>query len=60
MINYGGVIYGLIKGLFIVTVAFAVLLIISPMIDEEHINTINESTIGSIFYNHNLLIGLIK
>ena len=60
MINFGGIIYGLAKGFLIVTVIFAGILLASPMIDQKYINTINDSTIGSVLYNHNLLIGLIK
>ena len=56
----GGIIYGLVKGILIVTVIFAVISLTSPMINEEYINTINNSVIGSLLYNHNLLIGLIK
>lgn len=56
----GGLIYGLAKGIVIVTVIFAVVYLISPMISKEYINTINESTLGATLYNHNLLIGLIK
>lgn len=56
----GGIIYGLIKGILIVTVIFAVISLTSPMINEKYINTINNSVIGSLLYNHNLLIGLIK
>ena len=56
----GGIIYGLAKGILIVTVIFAVISLTAPMINEEYINTINNSVIGSLLYNHNLLIGLIK
>ena len=56
----GGIIYGLVKGILIVTVIFAVISLTSPMINQEYINTINNSVIGSLLYNHNLLIGLIK
>lgn len=56
----GGFIYGLAKGIIIVTVIFAVVYLISPMISKEYINTINESKIAAMLYNHNLLIGLMK
>lgn len=52
----GGVIYGVAKGFIIVTVIFAVVFMITPMIDSKYINVINDSTIGSFMYNHNLLI----
>lgn len=29
------------------------------MIDEKYINVINNSTIGSLMYNHNLLIKIL-
>ena len=56
----GGLIYGLVKGVLIVTVIFAVITLVSPIIDENYINIINNSIIGSFMYNHNILIGLIK
>lgn len=56
----GGLIYGLVKGVLIVTVIFAIITLAAPLIDEKYINTINNSIIGSFMYNHNLLIGLIK
>lgn len=56
----GGIIYGFAKGSFIVIAIFAVISMASPLLNEEYINTINNSKIGSYLYNHNLLIGLIK
>jgi len=56
----GGLIYGLAKGLVIVTAIFAVTSLISPMLDAKYIEMIDKSYISKIFYNHNLIIGLIK
>lgn len=56
----GGFIYGLVKGFIIVTVIFAVISLVSPIIDIKYINVINNSYISKILYNNNLLIGLIK
>ena len=56
----GGLIYGLAKGIVIVTALFAVVSLISPMLDEKYVNTIQNSYISKTLYNHNLIIGLIK
>ena len=56
----GGFIYGLAKGLVIVTAIFAVVSLISPMLDEKYIDSINKSFLAKTFYNHNIIIGLIK
>lgn len=56
----GGLIYGLAKGFLIVTVIFAIISLISPMIDTKYTDMINKSYISKTLYNHNLIIGLIK
>lgn len=56
----GGIVYGVAKGFIIVTVIFAVISLISPMLDAKYINAINNSYLSAMLYNHNLLIGLIK
>lgn len=56
----GGIIYGILKGLIIVTIIFAVISLISPFIDVKYINQINNSYLSAIFYKHNLLIKLIR
>lgn len=56
----GGFIYGLIKGFLIVTALFAVISLISPMLDEKYINAIDNSYLSKILYNHNIIIGFIK
>ncbi len=55
----GGTIYGVLEGLFIVFVAFAIISLASPLIDVSFLNSINESTLGSWVYNNNILINFI-
>ena len=56
----GGLIYGLAKGFVIVTALFAVISLISPMLDVKYINAIDNSYISKTLYRHNFIIGLIK
>ena len=56
----GGIIYGFIKGVFLVVLIFAVISLASPLLNEEYIATINYSFIGSYLYNNNYLIRFIK
>ena len=56
----GGLIYGLTKGFVIVTALFAVISLISPMLDVKYINAIDNSYISKTLYRHNFIIGLIK
>ena len=56
----GGIIYGFLKGFLILTLVFAIISLVSPMLDIKYIDTINHSYLSSLLYNHNLLIGLIK
>lgn len=55
----GGTIYGIIEGLFIVFLGFAVISLIAPMLDVSVLEAINSSTLGSIFYNNNILLKII-
>ena len=55
----GGTLYGILEGVFIVFVGFALISLIAPLIDVSILNSINDSTIGSILYNHNLLLKFI-
>ena len=55
----GGTVYGLIKGFFIVWIILAVISLISPLLNLEIINMINESIIGMLLYKYNLLLILI-
>jgi len=52
----GGTIYGVLEGLLIVFVGFAVVSLIAPFIDSTIIETINGSTIGAYLYNNNILL----
>lgn len=55
----GGTIYGLLEGLFIVFIGFAVISLIAPMLDSSILQAINSSLLGSICYNNNLLLKII-
>lgn len=56
----GGTIYGIIRGLLIIYIIFAVISIISPVIARFGIlKFINDSYLGSIMYNNNLLLNLV-
>lgn len=56
----GGIIYGIVKALLIIFVIFALISLISPLIEESGIITIiNKSFIGSILYNNNLLLKIL-
>lgn len=55
----GGTIYGFLKGALLVITVFAVIFVISPMVDESFINQINSSLLGKFIYNNNILINLI-
>lgn len=55
----GGTIYGIIEGLFIVFLGFAVISLIAPMLDVSVLDAINSSTLGSICYNNNILLKII-
>ena len=55
----GGIIYGILQSLVIIYVILAVISFISPMIAETgFIKAIQESNIGSMLYNNNLLLKL--
>ncbi len=58
--QFGGVVFGFLKGVVIIYVILAIISIISPLISELRIlNSINNSYIGSKMYNNNLLLNLI-
>ena len=54
-----GTLYGIIEGLFIVFLGFAIISLIAPMLDSSVLDAINSSTLGSICYNNNLLLKII-
>ena len=56
----GGLIYGLLKGLFIVYFVFAIISLTSPMYSNAgFLKMIDESFVGSMMYNSNILLKLI-
>jgi len=55
----GGTIYGVLKGLVLVFSAFAIISLIAPLIGENFMISINQSYIGSLMYNNNLLLKII-
>lgn len=56
----GGILYGLLEGLIIVYIAFAILSFVSPMFDSSAILTaVSNSAVGSFFYNNNILLKII-
>lgn len=55
----GGTIYGVLEGLLIVFVGFAVISLIAPLIDTSIFEAINGSTLGSFLYNNNLLLKML-
>ncbi len=55
----GGIIYGLLKAFVIVSVLLAILSFISPMIEQTGIIVaIHKSFIGSLLYDHNILLNI--
>ena len=55
----GGTLYGIIEGLFIVFLGFAIISLIAPMLDSSVLDAINSSALGSICYNNTLLLKII-
>lgn len=56
----GGIAYGLLEGLFIIYLALAIAMAISTMIGNSDILTyINESNIGKMMFNNNILLKII-
>ena len=57
----GGIIYGVIEGLFLIYVLLALCLIITPFIQStELLSYINTSYIGKMMYNNNILLKFIQ
>jgi len=60
MDKFGGVVYGLVEGLVIIYIGFAILSFVSPMFDSAGVlATINNAAIGGFIYNHNIILELI-
>lgn len=55
----GGIIYGVLEGLIVVYVILAIISFASPIIGGELTEAIDESYVGSMMYNNNLLLKII-
>ena len=55
----GGIIYGVLEGLIIVYVLLAIISFVSPMLNGNLASAIDESYVGSMMYNNNLLLKII-
>lgn len=55
----GGTIYGILEGVFIVFVVFAIVSMVAPLLDASILDGINSSYIGSILYNNNIILKFI-
>lgn len=55
----GGTIYGILEGLLIVFVGFAIISLIAPLIDTSILTAINGSTLGAFLYNNNFLLKML-
>lgn len=55
----GGVIYGILEGIIIIYLTLAIISFIAPIIGENIIIAIDESMVGSMLYNNNLLLKII-
>ena len=55
----GGIIYGVIEGLIIIYVLLAIISFVSPMTNGALTNAIEQSYVGSMMYNNNLLLEII-
>ena len=59
----GGALYGIIQGIIINYILFAVIIVIIPLISTNITiinNAINDSKFGSILYNENIIIKLVN
>lgn len=56
----GGAIYGILQGLLVIYILFAVLSVFAPTMEESGLLTaVNSSTIGSIMYNNNIILKIV-
>lgn len=56
----GGILYGALKALVIILVLLALISFMSPMLEQTGIIVaINKSVIGSILYDHNILLNIV-
>lgn len=55
----GGITYGVLEGIIIVYLLLALISFVGPIFDSSFIHSINESYIGKMMYNNNLLLKII-
>lgn len=55
----GGTIYGVLEGFLIVFVGLAIISLIAPVLDPSVLTSINNSTVGAILYNNNIVLKLL-
>lgn len=55
----GGIAYGLLEGLVIVYVLLAIISLVSPMMNGTLADMIDNSYLGSVMYNNNILLEII-
>ena len=55
----GGILFGFLHGLFIVLIIFTLISLFEPMIDSSVITNIQDSKIGSMIYNNNIVLHYI-
>lgn len=56
----GGTIYGIIQGILIVYIVFAIISLIAPMLNKtDFLEQINNSLIGNMVYNNNIILKLL-
>ena len=55
----GGIIYGLIEGLIIIYVLLAIISFVSPMTNGTLVSAINQTYVGNMMYNNNLLLDIV-
>lgn len=56
----GGTIYGILRGIIIILIIFAIISLILPMIDKTGIlEMINSSFIGGLLYNNNIILKIL-
>ena len=56
----GGIIFGLLRAVILISILFALISFISPLIEDTGIvSMINSSFVGSLLYNNNLLLKII-
>ena len=57
--NFGGIIYGLLRGIILIYLTLAIISFLAPMIQGNFVKTIDQSAIGGPLYRNNLLLNII-